>query len=47
MTVQPRGPRPLRPLMRVAGMGPNPESAVDAWRRIETFFARHLKEAES
>ena len=36
------GPRPLRPLLRVAGIGPEPESAKDAWRRIELFFATHL-----
>ncbi|MCD7439724.1 dienelactone hydrolase family protein [Streptomyces lincolnensis] len=35
-------PRLLRPLTRIAGMGPEPESAADAWRRIETFFAEHL-----
>ncbi|GHB48343.1 carboxymethylenebutenolidase [Streptomyces umbrinus] len=37
------GPRALRPLMRVAGIRPHPESAVDAWRRIDGFFATHLK----
>lgn len=37
------GPRPLRPLMRVAGVGPEPDSAADAWRRIEDFFATHLR----
>ena len=36
------GPRALRPLLRVAGIGPEPESAKDAWGRIETFFAAHL-----
>lgn len=37
------GPRPLRPLMRrVAGAGPEPESAADAWRRIEDFFAEQI-----
>ncbi|HEY8982722.1 MAG TPA: dienelactone hydrolase family protein [Streptomyces sp.] len=44
------GPRPLRPLLRVTGVGPRPEAAADAWRRIEAFFAAHLsgggKEAE-
>ncbi|WCH94172.1 dienelactone hydrolase family protein [Streptomyces moderatus] len=36
------GPRALRPLMRVAGIRPHPESAVDAWRRIDDFFTAHL-----
>jgi carboxymethylenebutenolidase len=36
------GPRLLRPLLRVAGIGPEPDSAEDAWKRIETFFAAHL-----
>jgi len=36
------GPRILRPLLRVAGFGPEPESAKDAWDRIELFFATHL-----
>lgn len=39
------GPRVLRPLTRVAGMGPDPEAAADAWRRIEAFFAAHLQSA--
>lgn len=37
------GPRPLRPLMRVAGIRPDPAAAVDAWRRFEAFFAQHLR----
>jgi carboxymethylenebutenolidase len=37
------GPRALRPLLRVAGIGPEPVSAKDAWKRIETFFAAHLQ----
>jgi carboxymethylenebutenolidase len=37
------GPRLLRPLLRVAGIGPEPDSAEDAWKRIETFFAAHLQ----
>ena len=37
------GPRPLRPLFRIAGMGPEPEAAADAWRRIEAFFDEHLR----
>ena len=36
------GPRALRPLLRVAGIGPEPASAKDAWGRIELFFATHL-----
>jgi carboxymethylenebutenolidase len=39
----PNGPRILRPLLRVAGMGPDPAAADDAWRRIETFFHENLK----
>ena len=37
------GPRALRPLLRVAGIGPEPDSAKDAWNRIEKFFATHLR----
>ncbi|KRE79485.1 dienelactone hydrolase family protein [Arthrobacter sp. Soil763] len=37
------GPRALRPLFRVMGVGPDPKSAPEAWRRIEDHFARHLK----
>jgi carboxymethylenebutenolidase len=36
------GPRALRPLLRVAGIGPEPESAKDAWGRIERFFSACL-----
>ena len=36
------GPRVLRPLLRVAGIGPEPDSAKDAWHRIEKFFATFL-----
>jgi carboxymethylenebutenolidase len=36
------GPRVLRPLLRVAGIGPEPDSAKDAWERIAIFFADHL-----
>jgi carboxymethylenebutenolidase len=36
------GPRVLRPLLRVAGIGSEPDSAKDAWDRIETFFDAHL-----
>jgi carboxymethylenebutenolidase len=37
------GPRLLRPILKaVTGMGPEPVAAVDAWVRIEAFFAKHL-----
>jgi carboxymethylenebutenolidase len=39
------GPRSLRPLLRVMGMGPHPESAADAWARVEAFFDEHLRAA--
>jgi carboxymethylenebutenolidase len=39
----PNGLRVLSPLLRVMGAGPHPEAAADAWRRIEEFFAVHLK----
>ncbi len=35
-------PRPLRPLLRVAGFGADPAATEDAWRRIEAFFDEHL-----
>lgn len=35
-------PRPVLPLLRVAGIGPDPVAAADAWARIEAFFAQHL-----
>ncbi len=35
-------PPPVRPLLRVAGIGADPVAAADAWRRIEAFFAEHL-----
>jgi carboxymethylenebutenolidase len=38
----PVGPRVLRPLMRVANMGPDPAAAADAWQRIDGFFREHL-----
>jgi carboxymethylenebutenolidase len=28
--------------MRVMGIGPDPESAPEAWQRIEDHFAKHL-----
>jgi carboxymethylenebutenolidase len=39
----PNGPRWLRPITRISGVGPHPESAADAWSRIDSFFARHLR----
>lgn len=39
----PTGPTWLRPVMKVFDIGPEPESAADAWRRIEAFFATHLR----
>lgn len=39
------GPAVLHPLLRVSGMGPDPEAAADAWARIESFFAQHLAAA--
>jgi carboxymethylenebutenolidase len=36
------GPEPAHPLQRILHVGPDPEAAPDAWRRIEDFFARHL-----
>ena len=39
----PAGPRFVSGLMqRVAGFGPRPEQAEDAWRRIDAFFKKHL-----
>ncbi len=38
----PNGPRLMRPLARIAHVGPEPSSAADAWDRIEAFFGRHL-----
>ena len=38
----PNGPRWMRPLLRIAGAGPEPAAAADAWRRIEEFFGEHL-----
>jgi carboxymethylenebutenolidase len=39
----PNGPVVFRPLLKVAGIGPDPVAAADAWRRIEDFFAKHLR----
>ena len=37
------GPGWLQPVMKVLDIGPEPESAADAWSRIEAFFATHLR----
>ena len=39
----PSGPKIIRPLLRVAGMGPKPEQAAEAWTKIDAFFAEHLR----
>lgn len=36
-------PRAALPLLRVAGIGPDPVAAADAWARIEAFFDEHLR----
>ncbi|MBM7785142.1 dienelactone hydrolase family protein [Tenggerimyces flavus] len=36
------GPKLLRPIMRITGMGPEPIAAADAWQRIDSFFHEHL-----
>jgi carboxymethylenebutenolidase len=36
------GPSWMRPLLKVAHVAPEPNSAADAWRRIEAFFGEHL-----
>ncbi|MDQ0849047.1 carboxymethylenebutenolidase [Arthrobacter sp. B3I9] len=38
-----KGPKALLPLFRVMGIGPHPQSAPEAWKRIEDHFAKHLK----
>lgn len=41
----PNSPLVLRPLAKIAGMGPEPAAAQDAWERIDAFFETHLGEA--
>jgi carboxymethylenebutenolidase len=36
---------PLGPVLRVLGIGYHEPSAADAWRRMLTFFDRHVREA--
>ena len=43
MNEEESGPRALRPLLRVMGVGPVPEAAPEAWARIEDYFARYLR----
>lgn len=38
----PNGPVVLRPLLKIAHVGPDPVAAAGAWLRIEEFFALHL-----
>lgn len=42
MNDEENAPKPFRPLFRVAGAGPDPVAAADAWRRIDSFFSEHL-----
>ncbi len=37
------GPAVIRPLVRIMNFGPEPESAKDAWARVESFFGDYLK----
>ena len=37
------GPKVLRPLLKVTNAGPDPAAAVQAWKRIDEFFAQHLR----
>ncbi|MEV0947873.1 dienelactone hydrolase family protein [Rhodococcus sp. NPDC049939] len=37
------GPKVVRPLLKVAGMVPDPDAAADAWMRIDGFFREHLR----
>lgn len=39
----PNGPALLRPILRIANVGPDPQVAADAWQRIERYFAEHLR----
>ena len=43
LNVSASGPKLLRPFMRVNHIGPEPESAAQAWSRIEAFFAQYLR----
>ena len=37
------GPWWVKPILKVAGFGPEPQSAAEAWPRIEAYFAAHLR----
>ncbi|MBA3233508.1 MAG: dienelactone hydrolase family protein [Propionibacteriales bacterium] len=39
----PVGPRWLQPVFKVLHLGPEPESATEAWVRIDAYFAEHLR----
>jgi len=39
----PVGPGWMQPIFRVTNVGPEPESARDAWGRIHAFLAEHLR----
>jgi carboxymethylenebutenolidase len=41
------GPRLIQPLFRIAGIGPDPDAADNAWQRIECFFAATLAETDN
>jgi carboxymethylenebutenolidase len=43
MNTTPPRPRVLGVVLGAMGTGPHPESAADAWRRIEAFFDEHLR----
>ncbi|MDT4913116.1 MAG: carboxymethylenebutenolidase [Pseudonocardiales bacterium] len=38
------GPAPTHALQRILHVGPDPEAAADAWKRIEVFFNDHLSD---
>lgn len=39
----PNAPWWIRPITKVAGVGPEPQSAAEAWPRIQAFFEAHLR----
>lgn len=42
MNEKPAGPLVIRPFMKISGIAPNPEAAIDVWKRIDAFFTEHL-----